>query len=103
LIENINSLKGKKNELEEENLRLSKLVETLRIQLDKEKEISLKENEEYHKFLKEFNLSLKDLQDKNQSLFEENKELKMNLTLKQKEIDFLQNQSINVNYQIIFD
>ncbi len=27
----------------------------------------------------------------------------MNLTLKQKEIDFLQNQSINVNYQIIFD
>jgi hypothetical protein len=96
-------LKGKKNELEEENLRLSKLVETLRIQLDKEKEISLKENEEYHKFLKEFNLSLKDLQDKNQSLFEENKELKMNLTLKQKEIDFLQNQSINVNYQIIFD
>ena len=103
MIENINSLKGKKNELEEENLRLSKLVETLRIQLDKEKEISLKENEEYHKFLKEFNLSLKDLQDKNQSLFEENKELKMNLTLKQKEIDFLQNQSINVNYQIIFD
>ncbi len=103
MIENINSLKGKKNELEEENSRLLKLVETLRIQLDNEKEISLKENEEYHKFLQEFNFTLKELQDKNRSLSEENKELKMNLTLKQREIDFLQNQSTNVNYQVIFD
>ena len=71
--------------------------------MDIEKEISLKENEEFHKLTEEYNLSLEDLKAKNQSLNEENKDLKLNLSLRNREIDFLQKQSINVSYLFIFE